>query len=68
MIDFADASGPPRKRYRPVIDRHAARRDEIARLDAVSRTRALTDGESRRLQELLYRDSYAAHRNERRTS
>ena len=51
--------------YKPVIDRHAVRRDEIARLDALSRTRALTDAESIRLQKLLYRDLYASFRKER---
>ena len=56
------------KRYEALIDRHARRRDEIARLDAVSRSRALTEQESVRLGHLIYRDRYVAHRKERRMS
>lgn len=52
----------------PVIDRHALRRDEIARLDATSRERALTDRESVRLERLLYRDLYAPFRQQRRAA
>ena len=56
------------KKYESLIDRHARRRDEIARLDAVSRSRALTEQESVRLGHLIYRDRYVAHRKERRMS
>ncbi|WP_018250807.1 hypothetical protein [Sphingomonas melonis] len=52
--------------YRPVIDRIALRGEEIARIDAISRTRALTEAESIRLQNLLYRERYDAHRARRR--
>lgn len=45
-----------------LIDRGAVRRSEIDRLDATSRTRALTEQESRRLEGLLYRDRYASFR------
>lgn len=37
-----------------------ARLGEIARLDATSRRRVLTDAESRRLEQLIYRDRYRA--------
>lgn len=58
----------PRKPRETLVDRHAHRRNEIARLDAVSRARALTEQESVRLGHLIYRDRYVAHRKERRTS
>ena len=45
-----------------LVDRSALRRAEIQRLDATSRTRALTERESRRLESLLYRDTYASYR------
>ncbi|WP_267382199.1 MULTISPECIES: hypothetical protein [unclassified Sphingomonas] len=38
-----------------------ARHAEIGRLDATSRTRALTESESRRLEALLYRERYINH-------
>ncbi|WP_230781545.1 hypothetical protein [Sphingomonas sp. Leaf37] len=56
------------KRYEALIDRHAPRRKEIARLDAISRERALTDDESRRLEQLLYRERYVEFRQERRAA
>ena len=48
--------------------RNALRREEISRLDAISRERALTEQESIRLQHLIYRDRYVVFRKERRTS
>ena len=45
-----------------LVDRGALRRAEIDRLDATSRTRALTERESLRLESLLYRDDYAPFR------
>lgn len=45
-----------------------ARRMEIARLDAVSRTRVLTDGESRRLEQLIYRDRHVKLAGDRRAA
>jgi hypothetical protein len=45
-----------------LIDRSALRRAEIDRLDSLSRTRALTDSESRRLERLIYSDTYATYR------
>ncbi len=48
------------------IDQREARRREIDNLDAVSRTRALTETESRRLESLLNRERYAGHSARRR--
>nr|WP_314469801.1 hypothetical protein [uncultured Sphingomonas sp.] len=48
-----------------LVDRDALRRAEIERIDALSRTRALTEPESRRLQSLIYLDSYAPIRRKR---
>lgn len=45
-----------------LADRTALRRAEIDRLDTLSRTRALTDSESRRLERLIYSDTYASYR------
>lgn len=45
-----------------LVDWDALRRAEIDRLDATSRARVLTDKESRRLESLLYRESYARFR------
>lgn len=68
MIGTATSSRRQPQAYRRVVDRHACRREEIARLDATSRERALTEQESIRLQHLIYRDRYVAFRKERRTS
>lgn len=45
-----------------LVDRTAQPQAEINRLDTLSRTRALTDGESRRLERLIYSDAYATYR------
>lgn len=50
------------------VDRNALRREQIERLDAISRTRALTDWESRRLEALIYRDRYQTFRKRRRAA
>jgi hypothetical protein len=50
--------------YKPLIDRNELRREEIAQIDATSRTRALTEWESHRLEQLLYRERYSAHRKQ----
>lgn len=68
MIGTVNASQRPPAPYRPVIDRNALRREEIGRLDAISRERALTEQESIRLQHLIYRDRYVVFRKERGTS
>jgi hypothetical protein len=68
MMGLASIGTANPKRYLPVVDRHALRREEIARLDATSRIRALTEQESLRLQHLIYRDQYVAFRKERRKS
>jgi hypothetical protein len=52
--------------YKPLIDRNALRREEIAQIDAISRTRALTEWEGHRLEQLLYRERYAEHRQHAR--
>lgn len=52
--------------YKPLIDRNALRREKIAEIDATSRTRALTEWESHRLEQLLYRERYAEHRQNTR--
>ena len=49
-------------------DALATTREQIARLDALSRERALTDRESRRLGTLLYRERYELHRPGRRAA
>ena len=52
--------------YKPLVDRNALRREQIEHLDATSRTRALTEWESHRLEQLLYRERYADHRRQAR--
>lgn len=50
---------------RQLLDRSTLLRAEINRLDETSRTRALTDKESSRLQSLIYRESYASYQLKR---
>ena len=45
-----------------LVDRTALRQAEINRLDTLSRTRAPTHSESRRLECLIYSDTYASYR------